>query len=363
MLKYVRPAIMLTILLTAITGLAYPLAIAGLARYLFPHQARGSLIERDGKIIGSELIGQNFTREHYFHGRPSATTDTDPNDPFKTVPSPYNADSSAGSNLGPTSKALIDRVKADTEKLAAENPEAKIPVDLVTTSASGLDPDITPAAAYFQVPRVAKARGVSEERLRRLVAENTTDRSFGFLGEPHVNVLKLNLALDKVFPLPAGSGSKEEPAAAQAMAPAAPPAAPAPSRPDAAMGEAAETAPAATPAPSIAAAPETAPAEPNEHPAAPQVQEPLATAPDAQSPAPPPLTSAEQTPQEPRPPSAAEALPVFPSGISKAHAHEKPAVAVRKTCADQYHTNAATDGNGGLKWNAYLKACKKRLKG
>jgi potassium-transporting ATPase KdpC subunit len=196
MIKHLVPAIMLTVLMTLLTGLAYPLAMTGLAGRLFPYQANGSLIERDGKIIGSELIGQNFTGDGYFHGRPSATTDTDPNDPTKTVPAPYNASNSSGSNYGPTSKALVDRVKGDSDLLAATNPSAKVPVDLVTTSASGLDPDITPAAALFQIPWVAKARKLPEDQLRRLVEDNTTGRILGILGEPHVNVLKLNLALD-----------------------------------------------------------------------------------------------------------------------------------------------------------------------
>jgi K+-transporting ATPase ATPase C chain len=198
MIKHLVPAIMLTVLMTLLTGLAYPLAMTGLAGRLFPYQANGSLIERDGKIIGSALIGQNFTDDGYFHGRPSATSDTDPNDPAKTVPAPYNARNSAGSNLGPTSKALVDRVKGDSDLLAATNPSTKVPVDLVTTSASGLDPDITPAAALFQVPWVAKARGLPEDRLRRLVEDNTIRRLLGILGEPHVNVLKLNLALDEL---------------------------------------------------------------------------------------------------------------------------------------------------------------------
>ena len=198
MIKHLVPAIMLTVLMTLLTGLAYPLAMTGLAGRLFPYQANGSLIERDGKIIGSALIGQNFTDDGYFHGRPSATSDTDPNDPAKTVPAPYNAGNSAGSNLGPTSKALVDRVKGDSDLLAATNPSTKVPVDLVTTSASGLDPDITPAAALFQVPWVAKARGLPEDRLRRLVEDNTIRRLLGILGEPHVNVLKLNLALDEL---------------------------------------------------------------------------------------------------------------------------------------------------------------------
>src|SRR6202045_2174220 len=197
MIKHLRPAIMLIVLMTALTGLAYPLAMTGAAGFLFPYQANGSLIERDGKIIGSELIGQNFTSDGYFHGRPSATTDTDPNDSTKAVPAPYNASNSGGSNYGPTSKALVERVKDDSGPLAATNPSTKIPVDLVTTSASGLDPDVTPAAALFQIPWVAAARSLPEDQLRRLVEDNTTGRLLGILGEPHVNVLKLNLALDK----------------------------------------------------------------------------------------------------------------------------------------------------------------------
>ncbi len=195
MLNQIRPAIAILVLMTLITGLAYPLAVTGIAQLLFPHQASGSLIEKDGKVIGSELIGQAFAGEQYFHGRPSATTDTDPNDATKTVPAPYNAANSGASNAGPTSKALLDRVSEDAGKLKAEN-AAKIPVDLVTTSASGLDPDITPAAAAFQVARVAKARNLPETKVRELVGQATEDRVLGILGEPRVNVLKLNLALD-----------------------------------------------------------------------------------------------------------------------------------------------------------------------
>jgi K+-transporting ATPase ATPase C chain len=196
MLRQIRPAIMMIVVLTVITGLIYPLGMTGIAQLLFSHQANGSLIEKDGAVIGSELIGQNFADDKYFHGRPSATTEPDPNDPTKTVPVPYAADNSAGSNLGPTSQVLIDRVKDDAEKLKTENTSTPIPVDLVTTSGSGLDPDITPAAAEFQVPRVAKARNLSPDKVRALVAETTQDRFLGILGEKRVNVLKLNLALD-----------------------------------------------------------------------------------------------------------------------------------------------------------------------
>jgi K+-transporting ATPase ATPase C chain len=196
MLNQIRPAIMMIVYMTILTGLAYPLAMTGIAQAIFPHQANGSLIQKDGKTIGSTLIGQNFTAANYFHGRPSATTDTDPKDPTKTIAAPYNADNSGGSNLGPTSKALIDRITADTKTLAAENPGTPVPMDLVTTSASGLDPDISPAAALFQVPRVAKARKLTEAQVRQLVEAHTTGRLAGLIGEPHVNVLELNLALD-----------------------------------------------------------------------------------------------------------------------------------------------------------------------
>ena len=196
MLKEIRPAIVMIVAMTIITGLIYPLGMTGIAQLVFPHQANGSLIEKDGKIIGSQLIGQNFTDDKYFHGRPSATTEPDPKDATKTVPVPYAADNSSGSNAGPTSKALIDRVTEDAGKLHAENPSMPAPVDLVTTSASGLDPDVTPAGALFQVPRIAKARSMSEEQVRRLVADNTQERFLGIIGEPRVNVLKLNMALD-----------------------------------------------------------------------------------------------------------------------------------------------------------------------
>ncbi|MFY9991875.1 MAG: K(+)-transporting ATPase subunit C [Rhodoplanes sp.] len=197
MLREIRPAIVMIIALTAITGLIYPLVMTGIAGVLFPHQAQGSLIERDGTIIGSELIGQNFTSDRYFHGRPSATTGPDPADPAKSVPTPYNAANSGGSNLGPTNKALIERVQGDLDALKRENPSASVPIDLVTTSASGLDPDITSEAALFQVSRVAKARNLPEDRVRQLVSAHVKQRVLGILGEPRVNVLALNLALDR----------------------------------------------------------------------------------------------------------------------------------------------------------------------
>ena len=198
MLREIRPAIVLLIGLTLITGLAYPLAMTGIAGMLFPRQAQGNLIEKDGKVVGSALIGQEFKDDKYFHGRPSATTAADPNDSTKTASAPYNAANSGGSNLGPTSKALADRVKEDVDKLKAENPSQPVPVDLVTTSGSGLDPDISPEAALFQVPRVAKARSIPEAKLRQLVDEQVQGRTLGFLGEPRVNVLLLNLALDRL---------------------------------------------------------------------------------------------------------------------------------------------------------------------
>ena len=197
MLREIRPAIILLLLLAAITGLAYPLAMTAIAGVIFPRQAQGSLIEKDGKVIGSTLIGQEFKDDKYFHGRPSATSAPDPTDSTKTISAPYNAANSGGSNFGPTSKALNDRIKEDVEKLKAENPSA-VPVDLVTTSGSGLDPDISPDAALFQVPRIAKARNMPDARVRQLITEYTYGRMAGLLGEPRVNVLALNLALDQV---------------------------------------------------------------------------------------------------------------------------------------------------------------------
>lgn len=326
MIKHLLPAVMLTLLMTVLTGLAYPLAMTVIAQRIFPHQANGSLIERDGKVIGSELIGQNFASDVYFHGRPSATTDTDPNDSTKTVPAPYNAANSGGSNLGPTSKALVDRVKDDVQALAAQNPSAPVPVDLVTTSASGLDPDVTPAAALFQIPRVAKARGASEDELRQLVDSATATRLFGVLGEPHVNVLKLNLELDKRFPLREGQESKAPLSESKAT-----------------QAAEAETAVA-----------ETAPSE-AETPSSPEPPAAVATA------EPPAAAEAAKPSAVETPPSMPVAL--FPSEISPAHAREKLSVARLKTCTDQFRANAATNANGGMKWGEYWKECKKRLKG
>jgi potassium-transporting ATPase KdpC subunit len=201
MLREIRPAIVILVALTLLTGLVYPLVMTGIAGVIFPRQAQGSLVEHGGKVVGSELIGQVFTSDKYFHGRPSATTAPDPNDPTKTVAAPYNAANSGGSNLGPSNKALIDRVQGDIDALKKENPSAPVPADLVTTSASGLDPHISPEAALFQVPRIARARNIAEDRVRQLVEDNTEGRFLGLLGEPRVNVLLLNLALDQ---MPAG---------------------------------------------------------------------------------------------------------------------------------------------------------------
>jgi potassium-transporting ATPase KdpC subunit len=196
MLKEIRPAIVFILALTILTGLVYPLAMTGIAGTLFPYQAQGSMIEQGGKVIGSALIGQEFTSDRYFHGRPSATVAPDPSDASKTVPAPYNAANSGGSNLGPTNKALIERVQGDVGKLKQENPSAAVPIDLVTTSGGGLDPHISPEAAFFQVPRVAKARNLPEDLVRQLVEQHIEGRTLSLLGEPRVNVLALNLGLD-----------------------------------------------------------------------------------------------------------------------------------------------------------------------
>ena len=197
MMKQLRPAITLIVAFTLITGIAYPYVVTGIAQVIFPYQANGSLIVQNGTVIGSSVMGQNFTTDRYFHDRPSATSGPDPSDPSKTVGVPYNGANTGGSNLGPTSKALIERIQGDVEKLKAENPNAQVPTDLVTASGSGLDPDISPDAALFQVPRVAKARNFPEDRVRQLVMDQIKGRVLGVLGEPRVNVLALNRALDQ----------------------------------------------------------------------------------------------------------------------------------------------------------------------
>jgi K+-transporting ATPase ATPase C chain len=196
MIAHLRPALVIFTALTLLTGLVYPAAMTGIAATLFPRQAGGSLVERDGVVVGSALLGQSFASPRYFHGRPSATTAPDPQDATKTAPSPYNASNSMGSNLGPTNPALIERVRAEIAALKAENPGAPVPPDLVTTSASGLDPHVSPEAAAFQVPRVARAWSLPEAVVQRLVADHTAGRLAGLLGEPRVDVLALNLALD-----------------------------------------------------------------------------------------------------------------------------------------------------------------------
>ena len=197
MLRELRPAITFIIAFTLITGIAYPFLVTGIAQVVFPHQANGSLVVRNGTVIGSEVMGQNFVSDRYFRSRPSATTGPDPADPSKSISVPYNAANTSGSNLGPTSKPLIERIKGDVEKLKGENPNAEVPTDLVTASGSGLDPDISPEGALFQVPRIAKVRTMPEDRVRQLVMEHIEGRVFGIFGEPHVNVLALNLALDQ----------------------------------------------------------------------------------------------------------------------------------------------------------------------
>lgn len=202
MLKQLKSSILLTLAITLLCGLVYPLTMTGLAGVIFPHQAHGSLIEVKGKVVGSALIGQNVTKPEYFHGRPSATTDTDPNDATKTIAAPYNAANSTGSNAAPTAKGLVSDVQGRVDALKAENPNATLPIpgDLATTSASGLDPDISPASAFYQVPRVAAVRKISEDDIRKLVTDSIEGRWLGLLGEPRVNVLKLNLVLDQRFP-------------------------------------------------------------------------------------------------------------------------------------------------------------------
>jgi K+-transporting ATPase ATPase C chain len=200
MLTELRPAVVLIVLFTIINGLIYPFVMTGIAQLVFPHQANGSLVMQNGTVVGSELVGQPFTSDKYFHGRPSATVGPDPADSAKTVDMPYNAANSAGSNLGPTSKMLIERVTKDVEERKAQNPNAQVPTDLVTASGSGLDPHISPEAALFQVPRVANARNLAEDRLRELVTQHVEGRVLGIFGEQRVNVLALNMALDRAAP-------------------------------------------------------------------------------------------------------------------------------------------------------------------
>jgi potassium-transporting ATPase KdpC subunit len=354
MFDIVSGALRVSLVTFVLCGFAYPSAVTVLGQLLTPFQAHGSLATNaDGVVLGSRLIGQNWTDPKWFHGRPSATTDTDPNDSTKTIPAPYNAASSSASNLGPTSKALQDRLADDRKALDAAQPGLAgktLPADVLTTSGSGLDPDVTPANANLQIERIAKARGAPPDQIAALVSRHTTSRSLGIFGEPRVNVLELNFELEKTFP---ARETKEKPPAAEATpapAPAAPVAA-APPPPPAVE----------TPAAPVAAAP-AAPA--GETPAPPAVTAPVA--PVAETPAPPvgaaPGVPAAAPPiaTEPVPPSAAAATPsaaVFPSAISP-----QPGDARRKTCLGQYHANAATNSNGGLKWADYWSECKKRLK-
>jgi potassium-transporting ATPase KdpC subunit len=353
MFDIVSGALRVSLVTFVLCGFAYPIAVFGFGQLLAPHRANGSLVtSSDGVVLGSRLIGQNWTDPKWFHGRPSATTDTDPNDSTKTIPAPYNAASSSASNLGPTSKALRDRLGDDRKALEEAQPDLagkSLPADVLTTSGSGLDPDITPANASLQIERVAKARGVAQDQIAALVARHTAARSLGIFGEPRVNVLELNLELEKAFP---ARETKVNPPAAEATpAPAVtPPVATAPE------------APAAAPAPETQAPPVVA------TPATPEAGTPFVAA----APAAPPVAEAPATttptvnpPEKPvsKPAASGVASAVFPSQISAAHAGEKPEKARLETCSDQYHANVATNSNGGLKWNAYWKECKKRLEG
>jgi potassium-transporting ATPase KdpC subunit len=341
MFDIVSGALRVSLVTFVLCGFAYPFAVTVLGQLLTPFQAHGSLATNaDGVVLGSRLIGQNWTDPKWFHGRLSATTDTDPNDSTKTIPAPYNAASSSPSNLGPTSKALQDRLADDRKALDAAQPGLAgktLPADVLTTSGSGLDPDITPANANLQIERIAKARGAAPDQIASLVSRHTASRGLGIFGEPRVNVLELNLELEKTYP---GRETKEKPPAAEA-APAPAPLAPVAAAPPSPAVE--------TPTAPVAAAP-AAPA--GETPAPPVVTAPAA--PVAETPAPP----AGAAPGVPSPAAATPSAAVFPSAISP-----QPGDARRKTCLDQYHANAATNANGGLKWNAYWKECKKRLKG
>ena len=335
MFDIVSGALRVSLVTFVLCGFAYPFAVTVLGQFLTPYQAKGSLVSSsDGVVIGSRLIGQNWTDPKWFHGRPSATTDTDPNDSAKTIPAPYNAASSSASNLGPTSKALQDRLADDRKALDEAQPDLAgkaLPADVLTTSGSGLDPDITPANANLQVERIAKVRGVAPDQIAALVVRHTTSRSLGIFGEPRVNVFDLNLELEKTFP---ARETKEKPATAEGKpAPAVtPPVATAPEAPAAAPAP-------ETPAPPVVAAP-AAPPE-----SAPTINPP------------------EKPASRPVARVGGVAAAVFPTEISSAYAGEKPSVARLKTCTEQYHANATTNSNGGLKWNAYWKECKKRLKG
>jgi potassium-transporting ATPase KdpC subunit len=337
MFDIVSGALRVSLVTFVLCGFAYPFAVTVLGQLLTPFQAHGSLATNaDGVVVGSRLIGQNWTDPKWFRGRPSATTDTDPNDSTKTIPAPYNAASSSASNLGPTSKALQDRLADDRKALDAAQPGLAgktLPADVLTTSGSGLDPDITPANANLQIERIAKARGAAPDQIAALVARHTASLSLGIFGEPRVNVLDLNLELEKTFP---ARETNENPPAAEA-APAPAPAAPVAAAPPPPAVETSAAPVAATPA---------APAGETPTP-------PVGAAPGVPTAAPPVATA-------PAPPSAAAATPsaaVFPSAISPQQGDAR-----RKTCLDQYHANAATNSNGGLKWNAYWKECKKRLK-
>jgi potassium-transporting ATPase KdpC subunit len=348
MFDIVSGALRVSLVTFVLCGFAYPIAVFGFGQLLAPHRANGSLVtSSDGVVLGSRLIGQNWTDPKWFHGRPSATTDTDPNDSTKTIPAPYNAASSSASNLGPTSKALRDRLGDDRKALEEAQPDLagkSLPADVLTTSGSGLDPDITPANASLQIERVAKARGVAQDQIAALVARHTAARSLGIFGEPRVNVLELNLELEKAFPAretkvnPPAAAATELPAAAPPAVAAPPPAAAAPS----------ET-------PPVAAAPEAQPAAETPAP-------PVAAVAEAPATTPAPVTP-ETPASKPVATTAGVAAAVFPSEISPAHAGEKPAIARLKTCSDQYEANIATNANGGLKKKAYLKECEKQLKG
>src|SRR3984893_14355270 len=339
MFDIVSGALRVSLVTFVLCGVAYPFAVTVLGQLLTPFQAHGSLAtSADGVVLGSRLIGQNWTDPKWFHGRPSATTDTDPNDSTKTIPAPYNAASSSPSNLEPTSKALQDRLADDRKALDQMQPGLAgktLPADVLTTSGSGLDPDITPGNANLQIERIAKARGAAPDQIAALVARHTTSRSLGIFGEPRINVLELNIALEKTFP--ARETKEKSPTAEATPAPAVtPPVATAPE------------APAAAPAPERPAPPVVAAPAVPEAVAPPVVAAPAAPpVPEAPAAAPPPINPPEKPVSKPV--AAGVASAVFPSEISPAHAGEKPSVGRLKTCTEQYHANATTNSNGGLK--------------